>query len=412
MITFSLIARSGVTTVPGSTLKFNGFGVGPAIDKQGNVMLVGGGGVAPNNRFGVYKIPAGSTQLQIVADNFTDQPGQPGVKFKDFLGSERNDIDGGNTAFIASYALGKEGVYANVGGVLSEIAKVGTEWSQFGDPWIDGNTVAIQGNRLTPAPASKQILLWNNGVKSLVNPGIGYAMPVNSQASISNGAAIFSRIKAGSYQLVIESDGNYEVLATGGQTLMPGLGVPFTNFNPFPVIDGQDAAFLGVGSKGFGLCKRINGGALQNVAASGDQVPGSGGNAFSILAQTALALANGKVLFVGSGQSGLIGVYHDIDGPLAVVFDNALNKTITVDGQPLIVGSFDLSTRSFAHTPQGYVFVFRVSFPTGGSAIIKATISGVAPPPPPVIHKAVIDGVAYTQTNGVWAPALPGFVCN
>ena len=49
-ITYEVIARTGVTTVPGTTSTFVGLGDAPAIDKQGNVVFSGGSSV----RAGVY----------------------------------------------------------------------------------------------------------------------------------------------------------------------------------------------------------------------------------------------------------------------------------------------------------------------------------------------------------------------
>ena len=76
-ITYEVIARTGVTTVPGTTSKFAGLGDAPAIDKQGNVVFSGGSSV----RAGVYTA-IGGVCCQAVADTTTPIPGQPGETFR------------------------------------------------------------------------------------------------------------------------------------------------------------------------------------------------------------------------------------------------------------------------------------------------------------------------------------------
>jgi hypothetical protein len=139
---------------------------------------------------------------------------------------------------------------------------------------------------------------------------------------------------------------------------------------------GDDAAFLGYGSQKQGLFKRVNGGALQNVVDNTTPVPDSGSDVFKIIYESGIALANGQVLFAGQGQYTLRGVYTDIGGALSVLFDNEIHNTIVAGGVTLTINSFNLSTRSFAYTPQGYMMVFRLDLPSGqGSAIVRATIN-------------------------------------
>ena len=82
-------------------------------------------------------------------------------------------------AFKAKDSVNRIGLYSNAGQAtattLKEVALIdGVEWSGLGDPWVDGTTVGIYGNRLIPS-AHNAILLWNGatGGESFVNPGTG-----------------------------------------------------------------------------------------------------------------------------------------------------------------------------------------------------------------------------------------------
>jgi len=103
---------------------------------------------------------------------------------------------------------------------------------------------------------------------SLEDPGAGYAMQYETQASISGEASIFQRYDTSTFntELVIATGSGYEILVERNVTPMPGdESKVFLVLPQWPVVDqgGQDAAFIGVGSLQRGVYKRVNGGPLQ-----------------------------------------------------------------------------------------------------------------------------------------------------
>ena len=230
-VEFEIIARSGVTSVPGGNGPFLGFGDSPAIDDQGNVVFTGGGG----GQAGIYT--AIGSCCQKVADLSTDVPGGGGANFADFYGSETVDIDNGRVAFKAINQYNEMGLYSNVGQAsashLAEIAVIdGVQWASGGDPWVDGDTVAMYGEYLVPS-SSYRILKWNgvSGTMEFLDPGAGFFLGYNSQASVSGDASIFARVNSQKYEIGISDSGGFESLAVSGVTPMPGLnGVLFDDF--------------------------------------------------------------------------------------------------------------------------------------------------------------------------------------
>jgi len=390
-VEYTVIARSGVTPIPGGVGKFIGFGSVPAIDNNGNVVFAAAGGLdgGGENQAGVYTLIDGN--YQVVADRNTLVPGGGGAMFDNFKGTERNDIDDGRVAFMVDISSSSTvlGVYSNVGQAspnnLVELALVdGDEWSVISDPWVDGDVVAMRGRRLIPEQHDT-ILLWD-GMDSFVDPGAGYIVSPNTQASISGDATIFRRYKTGSSELGILSGSVYETLVKLGTTPMPGQGgLTFSNVNNYPVVDrgGEDAAFRGNGSGGVtGIYKRTNGGALEEVAANwqvvpgGGVIPGAGEQTFRVFREDGISLADGQVVFWGLGQNFLEGIYTDVGGELSVIVDNEGNNTIVLAGQTEHITDFSLSHKSFAYTPNGYEVVFWATLQSGGTAIIRATING------------------------------------
>lgn len=377
-IQYEVIARSGVTAIPDGVGTFTGFGDTPAIDANGNIVFTGGG----VDQGGIYTFIG--SQHQKVADMNTLMPSGGGATFTDFSGSQKTDIDGGRVAFMAYNSSYDLGLFSNVGQTTpNDLAKIimidDNEWSVGGDPWVDGNTVAMYGNRLIPTQ-HYTTLLWDgsNLSTSFVDPGTGYNVAYDTQASISDNAVIFVRFSPSSYEIGISNNGVFEVLAVADSTPMPGLdGVILESFYSFPVIDqgGQDAAFLGYGNQQQGLFKRVNGGALENVADNTTVMPGSNGEVFKTISESNISLTNGQMVLMGFGQFGLTGIYTDIGGGLSVVVDEESNNTIIVDGETVQVSNLDLGTKSFAYTQQGYEIVFRARFQSGEYAIIRATIN-------------------------------------
>jgi hypothetical protein len=212
-IEYEVIARSGVTPVPGGSGSFTGFGGVPAIDDEGNVALTGGGG----GQAGIYTyIGAG---LQKVADYNTLIPGGGGATFTGFSGAGSLDIDGGRVAFKALNQSSYQGLYSNVGQAspseLVEIAVVdGVEWATGGYPWVDGDVVAMTGERLIPS-RHDTTLLWDGSSQGMnfIDPGAGFSLAGSPQASISGTAAIFARIDPNVYAMGISSGGVFETLA-------------------------------------------------------------------------------------------------------------------------------------------------------------------------------------------------------
>jgi hypothetical protein len=393
-IEYTTIARSGVTSIPGGVGKFTGHGGAPAIDQNGNVVFTGTGGNDSNGNYqaGVYTYINGN--FQRVADRNTLVPGGGGATYDLFRGSDRHDIDNGRVAFIADISSSSTlmGVYTNVGqsspSSLVEVAVAdGDEWSVVSDPWVDGNVVAMRGQRQIP-DQHYAIMLWD-GTESFVDPGNGYIVSPNTQASTSADSSVFRRYKSGSSELGVYSNGFYETLVRLNDTVIPGQGgLTFSNVNNFPVVDrdGLDVAFRGNGSGGVnGVYKRADGGALEEVVSNGQMVPGGwipgvGEQTFRIFREDGITMANGQVLFWGLGQNFLQGIYTDVGGALSVVLDNEDNNTIVLDGQTEQITSFSLSHKSFAFTPYGYEVVFQAYLASGGAAIIRATIGGEQDP--------------------------------
>jgi hypothetical protein len=382
-IQYSLIARSEVTPIPSGVGRFTGFSEAPAIDSDGNVVFSGAGGLdsGGNYQSGIYTFIGG--QHQMVADKNTLVPGGAGATFNTFYGADMNDIDSGRIAFRADISSSGTliGVYSNAGQAnpndLVELALVdGSEWSNSSHPWVDGNKVAMRCNL---PDGQTEMLLWDgsNDYMNFFDPGAGYNMAANTQASISGDAMIFRRYKTGSSEMVITKAGSYEVLAVLNATPVPGQdGLNFTNFNYFPVIDrgGQDAAFRGNGSGVQGVYKRRSGGALEVVADNATVVPGTVNNVFWFFDEAGISVANGQVAFWGFGQNFLNGIYTDIGGALSVIVDNQDYNTIELDGVMEQISDIRVSPKSFAYTPGGYVVVFRATLQSGGVAIISATI--------------------------------------
>ena len=379
-VEYEIIARSGETAIPNGVGTFSGFNPFPAIDDSGNVMF---GALGGQSQVGIYT--AIGVCCQKVIDRNTLLPGGQGDTFSLFGGSDQNDIDEGRVAFRASGQVSGEALYSNVGqSSPSELVKVaaidGIDWSAGGEPWIDGDTVAMWGEH---QPLDEYTILYWDGSMSLEDPGAGYAMQYGTQASISGDASIFQRYDTSTFntELVIATSSGYEILVEKNVTPMPGdEAKTFLVLPQWPVIDqgGQDAAFVGVGSLARGVYKRVNGGPLQRVADKSMVVPGSGGQIFTTMKSGQLALANGQVVFVGEGSNLVSGIYTDVGGQLSVVIDDQANNSIVMNGKTEEVTAIRLSTKSFAYTPQGYMVVFLAYLKTGGSAVVRATI-GDAP---------------------------------
>ena len=382
-VEFEVIARSGVTQIPGGNGgTFAGFGVAPAIDKQGNVVFTGGG----SGQGGIYT--ANDVCCNVVADYDTPIPGGGGSTFAGFYSTETLDIDNGRVVFKALNEFDELGLYSNVGqssaADLVEVAVIdGIEWGVGGEPWVDGDTVAMYGQRLNPSMHYTQ-LIWDgrNGSLDFVDPESGYEVVYNSQASVSEGAAIFARSEGAGYQLVISQGDFHEVLAESDVTLLPGLDGQLVDFfYSHPVVDrgGLDAAFVAKGTGGNrGLYKRVDVGDLEAVADTTMVMPGSGGMIFGQINEAGVALAEGQVVFNGTRQF-FEGIYTDIGGGLSVLVDTGINGMIELDGKVEDVISLELGSRSFALTPQGYMVVFGANLASGESVIVRATIPSGPP---------------------------------
>jgi len=368
-IEYELIARSGATPVPGGNGgTFTSIGGAPAIDGEGNVAFSGLGA----GQFGVYTyIGAG---LQMVADYDTLIPGGDGATFSGFFGEGSVDIKGGRVAFMALNQFGEQGLYSNVGQAspadLAEIAVIdGVEWAAGGSPWVDGDVVGMTGERLIPS-LHDTILLWDgpSQSKNYIDLGAGFNLAGTVEASISGAAAIYPRMDPDVNEIVISSGGGYETLAVADVTPMTGReGVLFTFFSQTPVIDrgGLDVAFMSYGADGTrAVIKRLNGGVLQKVANTHMEMPGSGGVEFGMFFDSGIGLDNGQVVFHGSRQF-FEGIYTDIGGELSVIVDNEDNGLIELDGQLEEIIDMDMGTRSFVHTPLGYMVAFRANLASG-----------------------------------------------
>jgi hypothetical protein len=390
-IQFEQIARVGDTSVPNGVGTFSGVGPNPAIDSDGNVMFTAAAGLDNNGKTqgGVYTFING--QLQTVADYNTLVPGGGGATFTKFSGGDKNDIDGGRVAFLAQTSSSSTvvGLYSNVGqstaNNLFEVAVVdGSEWESIDNPWVDGDTIAMPGKRLVPDSHDTILRISGSDLSTnFVNADTGYNLISAYQASISGNATLFRSYNptTGIGEFTILSDGVYEPLAQSGITPVPGQsGVTFSTFDLYPVIDngGLDAAFggRGDGGAGRGVYKRINGGALTLVANDDMVVPGGTNNGeFNFFDEAAVTLANGQVVFKAQGPLTMQGLYTDIGGALAVIFNNGTSDAIELAGQTEYINDFKLSSRSFAYTPNGYEVVFWAQLLSGDYAIIRATIS-------------------------------------
>ena len=380
---YETIARSGVTPIPDGVGNFTGFSIYPAIDSGGNVVFTAAGGKDGNGntQSGIYTY--NGTCCQKVADRNTLVPGGSGATFDRFIGSDLNDIDNGRVAFRADVSRSGTvlGLYSNAGqpgpNDLVEVARIdGTAWDDLLNPWVDGDIVAAWG--LWPSQVST-IFRWDGLAQSMdfVDPGSGFNMGWETQASIAGDATIFIRYKTGATELAISHGGSVETLAVKDATPIPGHpGVEFSNFGKYPVVDnnGQDAAFRAGGGTVQGVYKRVNGGSLQKVADDSTVIPGAGSDLFSWFNEDGVALANGQVLFLGIGQQSMRGIYTDIGGTLTQLVDDRYNNTIDLDGQTVQIDRIDMGHKSFAYTPQGYMVVFQADLASGGTALIRATI--------------------------------------
>ena len=186
-VDYEVIARSGATPVPDGNGYFGYFDTGPSIDAEGNVVFFGGASA----QGGIYT--AIGACCQTVADFNTPAPNSAGQTFHWFSAGGGNDIDAGRVAFTAQYpdavtGAGVRGVYSNAGQFrpqdLAEVAVVDNqEWSGLGSPWVDGDVVALRGNRLVPT-AHTTVLLWDGWTlsESFVDGGAG---------SIASNAEVF-----------------------------------------------------------------------------------------------------------------------------------------------------------------------------------------------------------------------------
>ena len=383
-VEFSVVARSGETSIPGGVGVFTDFAGYPAIDEDGNVVFTGVGGAdqTGENQAGIYTAVGGCCQR--VADKNTLVPGGGGATFDSFAGLERNDIGGGRVAFRADISASSAlvGVYSNVGQAnasdLVEVAVAdGSDWSMVGEPWVDGDVVAMWGRRLVPEERNTT-LLWVGADRSTayIEASAGYAMAYYTEASVSGSAAIFRQTNANSDEMGVLSGGDFEVLAVRGVTPMPGAGVTFNKFFKNPVVDrdGQDALFGATGTGTAGLYKRTGGGVLQKLADNNTLMPGANGREFGYFAKEGASLVNGQAVFVGYDDWLLEGLYTDIGGELSVLLDSEFNASIDVGGEWLEVDGIQAGPKALAHTSRGYEVVFRVSLTSGGSAIIRAII--------------------------------------
>mgnify|MGYP001822656314 FL=1 len=390
-VDYEVIARSGVTPIPQGVGTFTGFGGVPAIDADGNVVFTGGG-VSD----GTYDFQSGvythvSSCCQKVADKHTSVPGAGGARFPYFDGSERNDIDNGRVVFTTrSSSSGLiYGVYSNVGqasaSTLVEVAEIGgIEWDSMGDPYVDGTVISMRG--LPAGQSATEIWSWDGSDQSrtYVDPGTGYVVNPSTQAALSGGAVMFWRYAPGNSEMAIKVNDSYETLAVLGLTPVPGRGgATFEFFKPLPAVDrgGLDAAFVGSDGTIWGVFKRADGGALENVADTTTVIPDTtpipgmaGDRQFTFFPESGLSLANGKVLFHGEGLNQFEGIYTDIGGQIAVLVDNLDNDMIELDGQLEQVSGIELGPKALADTGNGYVAVFKVTLVSGETAVVRATI--------------------------------------
>ena len=388
-IQYEVVARSGITPIPGGVGNFTVFGPESAIDSNGNVVFLGGGGYDNNGKAqgGVYTFIGG--QHQKVADYNTLIPGGGGATFTQFSSVDKNDIDNGRVAFTANtISPGTQlGLYSNVGqaspDTLFEVALVdGIEWGSKGDPWVDGDVVAMLGQRLIPDTYDTILRKTGSSLsENFVSPGAGYLVGSGIQTSISGSATVFGRYhpQTGAGGLVISNGGVIEPLVELNTTTIPDhAGATFSNVGAFPVIDngGMDAAFTGIGgTDARGVYKRINLGSLEQVVDTTMIAPGSNSQEFRFFHADGISLANGQMVFVASGTNFLDGIYTDIGGALSVIVDDQTNNIIEIDGQTKQITAFDLNNKSFAYTSNGYEVVFWVQFQSGETAIIKATVN-------------------------------------
>ena len=288
-IEFEVVARSGVTPVPGGDGTITGFSGYPAIDSSGNIVFTATGGPDNNGasfQSGIYTFIDG--QLQTVANTYTLIPGGGGATFGYFPTSMHNDIEGGRVAFTASLNGNGSllGLYSNVGQPASnDLVAIavddGIEWEEFKRPWVDGNVVAVAGKRLIPNRHTT-IMRWNGTdlSRDFVVPGTGYNFCASTETSISGDAAVFCRYNSNATELAISSSSGDETLVTLNVTPIPGQdGAVFTTINQYPVFgqNGQNAALTGAGGGISGVYKRFNSGALTQVADTEMVVPDADG---------------------------------------------------------------------------------------------------------------------------------------
>jgi hypothetical protein len=369
-----------MTTIPGTSEVFLGFGV-PSLDDAGNIVFLGMG-MGPA---GIYTAAIGGP-LVVVADAATPIPGQA-TTFSHGFRSFGASIDEGNIAFYAFTGDSESGcgVYLWKKGTLSVVADEKTPvpggtgifgqgenalgFGPFSDPPIDGEDVAFRGAAVQEPPRQRGVYTSIGGkldvVADLNTPipsGVGTFVFLSAEISIEGGKVAFQGqgqdLQRGIYtnltgpltKVVDKSDA-----IPGGSGTFASVGYPW--------FDGEKIVFAGDGPDGQQGIYLWENGALSVVADRNTPIPGSAGTFADFAFNWSPPAANGgSVAFRAVGPDGQGGIYLERGGSLQKVID----MSDTLDGKA--VTGLSMAQESLS----GLTVAFLAGFADGSSGIYLA----------------------------------------
>jgi len=292
--------------------------------------------LAPTFLTALALVPAAVGHAQVIfskiADDGTQIPGS-GDEFETFWDPA---LDGGNVAFRGS-ELGPlsapKGIYAFIGGALGLAADDGTsipgspnkDFVQFGDPTLDGSSVAFSGGNVAEALAG----VFENSAGSLFAPANQDTAIPGSQTtfgefgnpSFDGGKLAFHGASSGG-----STDGIYDNVAgslfavADLSTQIPGKQRSFREFGD-PSFDAGAVAFRGgnVSENLEGIFTNAGAGVLFAVADRSTPIPG-GSRSFSDFGEPSLDA--GVVAFRG-GSGSEQGIFSNAGPQLFAIVDQS-----------------------------------------------------------------------------------------
>ena len=367
----NLVANLNTEVPGGGGATFTGFG-DPVHIGDGDVAFIGFGGPGV---FGIYTNVGG--MLNLVADLNTVVPGGGGGTFTSI--QTPVSIGNGEVAFRAFGGSGQEGIYTNVGGVLTLVANQSTAvpdggggtFTDFRDPVspADGK-VAFFGEGGTGetgiySDAGGMLELVADENTTVPDGGGGNFVSFGGPVSLGGGAVAFiGRGNAGLRGIYSNATGSLARVADTTTVVPSGGGGTFTLFEQLVSLGGGDVAFIGEGGTGQeGIYNNIGGG-VTLVANLDSLIPGGGGETFGRISAIA-SLGGGEVVFLGFDDSNdVLGIYNNAGGMgmLALVADLSTlvpgggGRTFTDYEVPVSIGGGDIAFRGFDGSRQEGIY--------------------------------------------------------